>query len=151
MQQEQKLDEAEAIVCRTDLIFVLQCLVAVSLLYHGIALCLYVSCHCNARLTEDLKVVKNCMQAKADSIGQCMDLLFSPPKKDDAMPHAHEDMCSAKGSGKGRPLRVPELGEEDGPKWIYAGWLYGWKLWVGDLPNSIEYCDGQAAVAAQPH
>ena len=54
--------------------------------------------------------MKNRMQAKADSIGQRMGLLFSPPKKDEAMPHAHEDMCSAKGSGKGRPLRMPEIG-----------------------------------------
>ena len=89
------------------------------------------------------------MQAKADSIGQCMDLLFSPPKKDEAMPHAHEDTCSAKGSGKGTALRVPQLGEDNGPKWMYGGGFDGWKLWVGDLPSNISeadighYCDGQ--------
>ena len=77
------------------------------------------------------------MQAKADSIGQCMDVLFSPPKKDEAMPDAHEDMCSAKGSGKGRPLRVPQLGEEDGPKWMYGGGIDGWKVLIGHLPSNI--------------
>ena len=77
------------------------------------------------------------------------------------MPHAQ---CSGKGSGKGsaksakgRPLRVPQTGEEDGPKWVDDGWVYGYKLWVGDLPRDIsrvsigEHCHGQVDISVQSH
>ena len=40
-------------------------------------------------------------------------------------------------------MRVPELGDEDGPKWIKEGEVFGWKLWVGNLPNDVS----KAAIA----
>ena len=42
-----------------------------------------------------------------------------------------------------------------GPQWIRAGWVEGYKLWVGDLPDSIgkkdigHYCAGHIGVAVQ--
>ena len=73
--------------------------------------------------------------AEAVATGECVDMLFTEPVE--PMPDAHQDMCSCKGSAKGRPLRVPAMGEEDGPKWVQEGWVFGYKLWVGDLPSEI--------------
>ena len=96
-------------------------------------------------------------EAEAVALGQRVEMLFTERKPHEAMPHAHQDMCKGKGSGKGRPLRVPQMGEEDGPKWVEDGWVYGYKLWVGDLPSDINrvtigpYCDGQVDIAIQSH
>ena len=87
------------------------------------------------------------MRAKAKFIGQCLDTLYGErqPRKED---HANEDTCGGKASGKGTPLRVPQVGEDNGPKWHKAGWVDSWKVWVGDLPGDIQrqvigpYCAG---------
>ena len=92
-------------------------------------------------------------------LGNAWTFLFALPKpdEDEAMPDPHEDMCSGKASGKGRPLRVPELGEEDGPKWMYGGGFDGWKVQVGQLPSNISeaasghYCDGQKHISVLSH
>ena len=83
-------------------------------------------------------------------------LLLTQPKPDETTPHAQ---CSGKGSGKGsgkdRPLRVPQMGEEDGPKWTDDGWVASYKLRVVDLPSDInkvtigQYCHGQKDISAQ--
>ena len=80
----------------------------------------------------------------------------TPPKPDEPMPHAQ---CSGKGSGKasgkGRPLRMPQMGEEDGPKWTDDGWVSGYKLWVGELPSNInrkvigQCCVGHKDISVQ--
>ena len=75
-----------------------------------------------------MALIKDKLQAKADAIGQCMDALSGQPQphEDEAMTDPCEDICSAK--GKGTPLRVPGLGQEDGPMWMYGGrahWLEG--------------------------
>ena len=64
------------------------------------------------------------MGGKAKDIADCQRLLLSdaavgqPPK----------------GKGKG----VPQVGDADGPKFVESGWRKGYKLWVGDLPKSID-------------
>ena len=66
-----------------------------------------------------------------------------------------EDICNAK--GKGTPLRVPRLGQEDGPMWMYGGGLAGWKVQIGHLPSNISnaaighYCDGQVHISVLSH
>ena len=59
------------------------------------------------------------------------------------MPTANDDTRGGKARGKGTPLRVPQVGDENGPTWIKEGWVSGWKLWVGDLPNGVS----KAAIA----
>ena len=47
------------------------------------------------------------------------------------------------------------MGEENGPKWHKDGWVYGWKLWVRDLPADVSRaalghnCAGHVDVAVQ--
>ena len=81
--------------------------------------------------------MKESMRAKANFIGQCLETLYGErqPHKED---HANEDTCGGKASGKGLPLRVPQVGEDNGPTWHKAGWVDGWKVWVGDLPGDIQ-------------
>ena len=49
------------------------------------------------------------------------------------------------------------MGEADGPKRVDDGWVYEYKLWVGDLPSDIskmtigQYCDGQMDTSVQSH
>ena len=92
-------------------------------------------CHCNARLSDDVELVKGLMQTKVYFMDECLDLLETEPKpdEDEPVPRADEDMRKGKASGKGKPLRVPQLGDENGPKWIEEGWVSGWKLWIGDF------------------
>ena len=154
--QKRKLDEAMALVDRTELPLCcnvcLQCHCC-SITFH-MFICL---CHCNARLSEDVELVKGLMQTKVDFMEECLDLLETEPKpdEDEPVPRADEDMRKGKASGKGKPLRVPELDDEDGPKWIEEGWVSGWKLWVGDLPGGVrktdvgQYCEGQVDVSVQ--
>ena len=56
---------------------------------------------------------------KAKDIADARGLLLGPPPK-----------------GKGRG--VPQLGDHDGPLILESGWLKSYKLWVGDLPKSID-------------
>ena len=94
--------------------------------------------------------MKDIMQKKARFIGQCMDILYTERQPDDEepMPQADEDTCGGKASGKGTPLRVPQVGDDNGPRWHREGWVFGWKLWVGDLPGDVSraavghYCAG---------
>ena len=64
------------------------------------------------------------MGDKAKDIADCQRLLLSgaavgqPPK----------------GRGKG----VPQLGDADGPVFLDSGWRRGYKLWVGDMPRTID-------------
>ena len=102
-------------------------------------------------------LVKGIMQTKADDIHQCIDMLLTEPKPDADEPHADKDMCSGKANGKGKPVRVPQVGEENGPKWIRAGWVEGYKIWVGDLPlantargTSTSPCKGARRCQAWP-
>ena len=94
--------------------------------------CVYASCHCYARLDADVRDMQRTMEGRADALARCLDLLFAEP--DDPMASGK---ASGKGSGQGRPVRVPQMGEDDGPKWITEGWVYGYKVWVGDLPSRI--------------
>ena len=117
--------------------------------------CPYVSCHCNARLADEVEFMYRNQETEAVAIGECVDMLFTELVQ--PMPDAHQQMCSGKGSAKGRPLRVPQMGDEDGPKWIEDGWVFGYKLWVGDLPSDIsrvsigEHCHGQVDISVQSH
>ena len=64
---------------------------------------------------------------------------------------------SNKGSGKGKPLRVPQMGDADGPVWVERGSVFGYKLLVGDLPRDItgdgigQFCVGHQHVAVGRH
>ena len=117
----------------------------------------YVSCHCSARLSDGVALIKDKLQAKADAIGQCMDALSGQPQphEDEAMTDPCEDICSAK--GKGTPLRVPGLGQEDGPMWMYGGGPTGWKVLIEHLPSNVSdatignYCDGQVHICVLSH
>ena len=84
---------------------------------------LYVLCHCNARLADDVELVKGIMQAKASFIGQCLDVLYRErqPDEEESMPPANDDTCGGKARGKGTPLRVPQVGDENGPTWHKEG------------------------------
>ena len=92
------------------------------------------------------------LEAKAAAIGQCVDMLVTEPQPDEPMPKAHQDMCSGKGKGTGMLLRVPQLGDEDGPMWVERGCTPGYKVRVGDLPCDIsavtigQYCHGEADI-----
>ena len=116
-------------------------------------LCFYASCHCNAKLPDDVEFLYKTQEAKAVAIGQCVDMLVTEPQPDEPMPQAHQDMCSGKGKGTGMLLRVPQLGDEDGPMWVKKGWTSGYKLFVGDVPNGInhvairQYCHGEANIS----
>ena len=122
--------------CRQDpTAFLLQCFLELSLLYHGIAhVFFYASCHYNGRLAGDLEFLYKNQEAEAVAIEQCVDMLVTEPQPDEPMPEAHQGMCSGKGNGKGMPLPVPQLDEEDGPMWVKRGWVFGYKLWVGHFP-----------------
>jgi hypothetical protein len=97
----------------------------------------YVACHCNARLCEDVDVVKDIMQVKANFLGECLQILCTEHEhdEDEAVP---QDTCGGKASGKGKPLRVAPVGDDSGPTWRREGWAHGFKLWVGDLPGGIQ-------------
>ena len=98
-----------------------------------------------------MKVV---MYIKACDHGECLLRLLTEPKPDEHEPHAHKE-CGGKAKGKGKPLRVPQVDEDDGPKWIREGSVPGYKLWVGDLPDHIckkdigHYCAGHVDVAVE--
>ena len=100
-------------------------------------ICFYFACHCNARLCEDVDVVKDIMQVKANFLGECLQILCTEHEhdEDEAVP---QDTCGGKASGKGKPLRVAPVGDDSGPKWHREGWAHGFKLWVGDLPGDIQ-------------
>ena len=102
-------------------------------------------CHCNARLADDVELMKGIMEAKANAVGHCLDILYRErqPDEQEPMQPARNDTCGGKARGKGTPLRVPQVGDENGPKWIKEGKACGWKLWVGDLPNDVS----KAAIA----
>ena len=81
-------------------------------------------CHCHLRLDSYILWTAERMWDKAKGIADCQRLLLSdaaigqPPK----------------GKGKG----VPQLGDADGPMIVDSGWCKGYKLWVGDLPRTID-------------
>ena len=99
-----------------------------------------------------MNLVKTVMEMKAQDIRQCVDMLLAEPTPD---ADEAQGMPSGKASGKGKRVRVPRVGEADGPQWIRAGWVEGYKLWVGDLPDNIgkkdigHYCAGHIDVAVQ--
>ena len=146
------------VYCRQDPIAIVRpCLLAVSLLYHGIA----------QVYTSHVIAVQGCLMAwrssrtscrpKVMQLGQCMDALSGQPQphEDEAVTDPCEDICSAK--GKGTPLRVPGLGQEDGPMWMYGGGPTGWKVLIEHLPSNVSdatignYCDGQVHICVLSH
>ena len=74
-------------------------------------------------------LVKGIMEMKAQDIRQCVDMLLAEPTPD---ADEAQDMPSGR-----------------------AGWVEGYKLWVGDLPDNIckkaigHYCAGHVDVAVQ--
>jgi hypothetical protein len=113
--------------------------------------------HSNERLIDDVDVVQSNKKARTGALGNCQKRLFAQSEKDEPMPDACEDMCYGKGTSKGKPLRVPRVGEKDGPKWAIGGWAFGYKLWVGDLPSDVtkvtigQYCKDFADISVQCH
>ena len=112
------------------------------------------SCYGNARLAEDVDLAKGVMHTKACDLGGRLILLLTEPKPDEHEPHAHKEMHGGgKAKGKGKPLRVPQVDEDDGPKWIREGSVPGYKLWVGGLPGDIsltdigQYCEGHLDIS----
>ena len=105
--------------------------------------------HCSARLADEVEFIYRYEEQEAGAMAECVDLLFTQPLR------PMQD--SGKASGKGTPFRVPALGEEDGPEWVEEGWVFGYKLWVGDLPSDISkidigpYCYGQVDISVQCH
>ena len=69
LEQKRKLDEAMALVDKTQLPLCcnvcLQCHCCTLELHMFICIC-----HCNARLSDDVELMKDIMQAKADAIDQ---------------------------------------------------------------------------------
>ena len=63
---------------------------------------------------------------------------------------------SNKGSGKGKALRVPQMGDADGPVWVERGRAFGYKLVIGNLPRDItrpgigQFCAGEEEVEVEP-
>ena len=98
--------------------------------------------------------VKGIIDAMAYDLWGGLILLLTEPKPDEHEPHAHKE-CGGKTKGKGKPLRVPQVDEDNGPKWIREGSVPGYKLWVGDLPDHIckkdigHYCAGHVDVAVE--
>ena len=151
LEQKRKLDEAMVLVGRTQLPF------CCNVCLHGhcctMASHMYASCHCNAKLPDDVEFLYRSQEAKAVAIGQCVDMMVAEPQPDEPMPKDHQDMCSGKGTGM--LLRVPQLGDEDGPMWVDDAWLPGYRLWVGHLRHDTcrttigQYCDGYVDVAVR--
>ena len=83
-----------------------------------------------------MQFMQNFVEEEAHALEECVDILLATPTLDEPMPKVH---LSSKGSGKGKgkPLRVPQMGDVDGPVWVERGWVYGYKLWVGNLPSDI--------------
>ena len=81
-------------------------------------------CHCHARLDSNIIWMAERLGEKAKDIADCQKLPFcdaaigQPPK----------------GKGKG----VPQFGDPDGPLLVDKGWCKSYKLWVGDLPRTID-------------
>ena len=84
-----------------------------------------------------MQFMQNFVEDEVDALEECVDILLATPTLDEPMPKAQ---LSSKGSGKGKgkPLRVPQMGDADGPVWVKRGWVYGYKLWVGHLPSDID-------------
>ena len=99
--------------------------------------------------------MKGIMEAKANAVGHCLDILYRERQPDEQGPMqpARNDTCGGKARGKGTPLRVAQVVDENGPTWIKEGWVSGWKLWVGDLPFDVKrpanacHCPGFADIA----
>ena len=69
-------------------------------------------CHCNARLSDDVELVKGLMQTKVDFMEECFDLLETEPKpdEDEPVPRADEDMRKGKASGKRQAIASARVG-----------------------------------------
>ena len=59
---------------------------------------------------------------EAHALEECVDILLATPTLDEPMPKAQ---LSNKGSGKSKPLRVPQMGDADGPVWVERGSVFG--------------------------
>ena len=49
---------------------------------------LYVLCHCNARLSDDVDIMKDIMEAKENAVGHCLDILYRERQPDEQEPNA---------------------------------------------------------------
>ena len=100
-----------------------------------------------------MHLMQNLAEEEADALEKCVDILLAMPTLDEPMPKAQ---LSNKGSGKGKPLRVPQMGDADGPVWIERGRVFGYKLVIGDLPRDItrpgigQVCAGHEEVEVEP-
>ena len=97
--------------------------------------------------------MQNFVEEEADALEECVDILLATPTLDEPVPKAQ---LSNKGSGKGKgnPLRVPQMGDADGPAWVKRGSVFGYKLVIGDLPRDItdvgsQFCVGHEDVAVE--
>ena len=128
VEQKAKLDEAMALVGKTQVLLCCN----VCMLKQAVPWNSYALCHCNARLADDVELMKCIMEAKANAVGHCLDILYRErqPDEQEPMQPAINDTCGSKARGKGTPLRVPQVGDENGPKWIKESTACGWKLWV---------------------
>ena len=77
--------------------------------------------------------MQNLVEKGAHALEQCVDTSLASTL-DEAMAMVQ---LSNKGSGKGKPLRVPQMGDADGPVWVERGSVFGYKLVIGDLPRDI--------------
>ena len=99
-----------------------------------------------------MQLTQTLVEKEADALEECMDMLPERPTLDEPMPKAQ---LSNKGSGKGKPLRVPQMGDADGPVWVERGSVFGYKLVIGDLPRDItdvgigQFCVGHQDVAVE--
>ena len=99
-----------------------------------------------------MQLTQNLVEEEADALENCVDILLAMPTLDEPMPKAQ---LSNKGSGKGKPLRVPQMGDADGPVWVERGSVFGYKLVIGELPRDItdvgigQFCVGHQHVAVE--
>ena len=85
-----------------------------------------------ARMGTDIDNMEAKIEAKVATWIQCMEWLFGKISTED------NDMESdAKGKGKGhRPVVVP-MEPPNGPLWVEEGWVFGFKVFIGDLPHNV--------------
>ena len=96
-----------------------------------------------ARMGQDTDHMEAKMEAKMATWIQCMEWLFG---KDTDM---ESDVDQAKGKGKGtRPVQVP-MEPPLGPLWIEEGWVFGYKVFIGDLPHNVSKLEVSALATGQ--
>ena len=105
-----------------------------------------------ARMGQDTDHMEAKMEAKMATWIQCMEWLFGKNTEPQTPPvdtDMESDVDQAKGKGKGhKPVQVP-LEPPVGPLWIEEGWVFGYKVFIGDLPHNVSKLEISALATGQ--